>query len=365
MITIHVSPARGIIVTGTGPEHRRLLGSRKRGGLGLRWANLIEYDGRHGAWYEPNSRDRHASEHQDRMEQIAATLRAAGLTVTIDVTDEARSAEQIEAEMYARASKRARIYRRRAAEAAARAERHRTQAAAATRGYPPDQPILLGSSKQRAHERAIERNHSHTRKAIEEADHHQYWITRSRAAEHLKQHRRDPRATLRRIDRLHEQLRRIERSLSGEAHPQFVERDGEVVLTDSGNPVLEWQPATGDYRERLLLDQAQLSGKIAYWQDVLAQAAAEGVKIWGPTDFRAGDFVLYLGTWYEVLRVNAKSLTVPTGHHEVGRRILRQGDNVDRAGQPSRATGRLPYSEVQGRLSSAEAATQFPPQPGH
>ncbi|GAA1690626.1 hypothetical protein GCM10009733_103530 [Nonomuraea maheshkhaliensis] len=365
MITIHVSPARGIIVTGTAPEHRKLLGSRKRGGLGLRWSNHIEYDGRLGAWFEPDSRDRHLSEHRDRMEQISATLRAAGLPVTIDVTDEVRSAEQIEAEMYERAAIRARIYRRRAAEAGARAERHRTQAATATRGYPPDQPILLGSSRQRAYERVIERNHSHTRKAIEETDRHQYWITRSRTVEHLKQHRRDPRATLRRIERLREQLRRIERILTGEAHPQFVERDGEVVLTDNGNPVLEWQPATGDYRERLLLHQVQLSNKIAYWQDVVAQAAAEGVKIWGPADFRVGDFVLYLGTWYEVLRVNTKSLTVPTGHHEVGRRILRQSHNVDRAGQPSETTGRLPYAEVQGRMSSAEAATKFPPEPGY
>lgn len=363
MITIHVSPAQGIFVTGTSPEHRRLLGTRKHGGLGLKWSSHIEHHGRRGAWYEPNSRDRHPSEHRGRVEEIAAALQAAGLQATIDVTEQARSAEQAESELYERVASRERAYRDLAANAATRTEQHRRQAAAATRGYPPGQPILLGTSGQRAHERAIERNHTHTRKAIEETNRHQYWITRARAAEHLQQHRRDPRAALRRIERLHEQLRRIERSLSGEAHPQFVERDGEVILTDNGSPMLEWQPATGDYRDRLLLDQAQLSAKIAYWQDVVAQAAAEGVKIWGPADFLVGDFVLYLGTWYEVLRVNAKSLTVPTGHLEVGQHILRHSDNVDRSGQPSRATGRLPYTEVQGRMSSAEAATQFPPKP--
>ncbi|MGW3352649.1 DUF3560 domain-containing protein [Nonomuraea rubra] len=361
MITIHASPAQGIIVTGTSRQHRSLLGSRNRGGLGLKWSDRIEHNGRHGAWYEPHSRDRHPSEHRARVQEIAAALQDAGLPATIDITEQARPIEQTETDLYERATDRVRAYRGLAANAAARADRRREQAASATRGYPPGQPILLGSSRQRAHEKAIERHHTHTRQAVDEADRQRYWLSRARAAEHLQQHRRDPRATLRRIDRLQQRLRRVERELSGQAHAQFAERDGHVVYGDDGAPLLQWQPATGDYHDRLQLEQAQLSAKITYWEDVIAQAAAEGVKIWRPDDFVAGDFALFLGTWYEVIRVNAKSLTVPTGLIEVGRQILRRRENVDRAGRPSRATGRIPYADVQGRLSSAEATTQYPP----
>ncbi|MFD0479867.1 DUF3560 domain-containing protein [Nonomuraea thailandensis] len=248
------------------------------------------------------------------MQEIAAALQAAGLPTAIDITEHARPTEQAEIDLGDRATDRARAYRGFAANAAARAEQHHQQAAAATRShYPPGQPILLGSSRQHAHEKAIERHHPHTRQALAEADRHRYGISRARAAEHLQQHRRDPRATLRRLDRLQQRLRRVERELSGQAHPQFAEHDGQVVYGDDGAPVLQWQPATGDYRDRLLLEQAQLSAKIIYWEGVVAQAAAEGVKIWRPADFHAGDFALYLGTWYEVIRVNAKSLTVPTG----------------------------------------------------
>ncbi|MGR6924588.1 hypothetical protein ACU635_60945 [[Actinomadura] parvosata] len=297
MITIHLSATQGIIVTGTSRDQHRLLGSRRHGGLGLRWSDRIEHHGRHGAWYEPHSRDRHPSHQRARAEQIATTLRAAGLATTID-----------------------------------------------------EQPTA--SASQDTHD-----------KAIEEADRHRYWISRARAAEHLHQHRCDPRATLRRLDRLRERLRRIQRELTGQAHPRLVERDGHLVLNDDGAPLLQWQPATGDYRDRLLTEQARLSARIAYWDDIVAQAAADGVKIWRPADFIVGDFALYLGTWYEVLRVNAKSLTIPTGPLEVGRPLLRRSENVDHSGRPSHATRRLPYAEIQGRMSSTEATTQFPPEP--
>uniref|UniRef100_UPI003F499FA0 DUF3560 domain-containing protein n=1 Tax=Nonomuraea sp. CA-252377 TaxID=3240003 RepID=UPI003F499FA0 len=360
MITVHVSPAQGIIVTGTSQHQRSLLGSRQRGGLGLRWSDRITHHGRRGAWYEPYSRDRHPSQHRDRAQEIATALQAAGLPTSLDITEQTRPIEQAETDLSERATDRARPYHGFTANAAARAERHLEQAAAATPGYPAGQPILLGSSRQHAHDKAIERHHTHTRQAIEEADRHRYWISRARAAEHLQQHRRDPRATLRRIDRLQQRLRRVERELSGQAHPQFAERDGHIVYGDDGAPLLQWQPATGEYRDRLLLEKSRLSARITYWEDVVAQAAAEGVKIWRPDDFDVGDFALYLGTWYEVIRVNAKSLTVPTGPLEVGRQILRRSDNVDRSGRPSRATGRIPYADVQGHLSSSDAAAQFP-----
>ncbi|MEV0150032.1 MULTISPECIES: DUF3560 domain-containing protein [unclassified Nonomuraea] len=365
MITIHVSPAQGLIVTGTTPELRHLLGrqegGRQEGGLGLLWSDRIVHNGQRGAWYEPHSRDQHPSRHQARVREIADALRAVGHQVAIDVTGQTRSVAAAEADLYERADTRAGAYRGFAANAQARAEEHRAAAQAATAGYPPGQPILLGHPSQRRHENAIERNHAHTRKAIAESDRAQYWRTRAKAAEHLQQHRRNPRATMRRIERLETDLRRVQRRLSGEAHPRLVERDGQAVLNEQGRPLVQWQPATGSYRDQLLHEQTLILEKIGYWKDLIAKAEADGVKVWGPDDFTVGDFVLYLGTWYEVLRVNTKSLTVPTGPLEPGRQMVRQADNVDRFGQPSTSTGRLPYHEAQDRMSPAEAAQQFPP----
>ncbi|MFC6544508.1 hypothetical protein ACFQES_48215 [Nonomuraea salmonea] len=192
MITIHVSPEQGIVLTGAGPDHHNLLGDRDHGGLGLTWS---EHDGRKGAWYEPHSRHKPLAQHRARIAEIAATLRAAGSPVTIDVSGTA------------------------------------------------SRP---------------------TRKA--KTGHRPYWVTRTRIAEHLQQHRRDPRATLRRIQRLQEQLRHIDRALNGQAYPQPVEHDGEPVLAEDGRPLLQWHPATGDHRDRLQHDQARLQARIAYWQ---------------------------------------------------------------------------------------------------
>ncbi|MEV0972145.1 hypothetical protein [Microtetraspora glauca] len=82
------------------------------------------------------------------------------------------------------------------------------------------------------------------------------------------------------------------------------------------------------------------------------------MKIWTAADFTKGDFVLHHGTWWEVYRVNAKSLTIPWGHLGVGRRIIRTNDAYDWHGQLSTDTDRLGYDRVQGRMSAAEAAGQ-------
>ncbi len=55
----------------------------------------------------------------------------------------------------------------------------------------------------------------------------------------------------------------------------------------------------------------ELNEQLAHWRSVVAQAEAAGFKVWSAEDFSRGDFVLYRGTWYEVLRVNRRSVTVP------------------------------------------------------
>ena len=56
---------------------------------------------------------------------------------------------------------------------------------------------------------------------------------------------------------------------------------------------------------------AELDEQLTHWRAVVAQAESAGFKIWSAEDFSRGDFVEYRGAWYEVLRVNRRSVTVP------------------------------------------------------
>lgn len=61
----------------------------------------------------------------------------------------------------------------------------------------------------------------------------------------------------------------------------------------------------------LARQSAELDEQLAHWRDVVSQAEAAGLKVWSASDFSRGDFVEYRGAWYEVLRVNRRSVTVP------------------------------------------------------
>lgn len=93
-------------------------------------------------------------------------------------------------------------------------------------------------------------------------------------------------AALHRIDKLEAAQRRVTRSLS---------------RCTPGSPLAE----------DLSSQSAELDEQLAHWRGVVAQAEAAGLKIWSAEDFSRGDFIEYRGTWYEVLRVNRRSVTVP------------------------------------------------------
>lgn len=56
---------------------------------------------------------------------------------------------------------------------------------------------------------------------------------------------------------------------------------------------------------------AELAEQLTHWRGVVAQAEAAGLKVWSAEDFSRGDLIEYRGAWYEVLRVNRRSVTVP------------------------------------------------------
>jgi hypothetical protein len=110
----------------------------------------------------------------------------------------------------------------------------------------------------------------------------------------------DPAVALRRIERLETERRRVARSRAR-------------CTPDS------------DYARDLDGQLVELDEQIERWGELVARAEQEGrIRIWSRADFRPGDFVRYRGTWYEVLKVNRRSLTIP---HAGGRDVVRRYDN--------------------------------------
>lgn len=162
---------------------------------------------------------------------------------------------------------------------------------------------------------------------------------RAGAAEANQSHRESIPATLRRIERFEAEARQVDRRLNGTGCALY----GEDT------------PAEGAYRERLTVRAAELAEQIAYWRAHVEAAQASGVKVWGPGDFAKGDYVRSGGRWYQVERVNPKSLSVPHGTNDHMLPVVTRAQ-VRHAMGPSQWAAKVTYDGVQGRKSAAEMA---------
>lgn len=319
MITIGHSRVEGTLVSGTrkGDGTGEILRAH-----GFRWFRSLT------CWGLPHSRDRQAQSW--KIEPCAAALRAAGHQVSVSIDEETRRPfAEVEAERADRAEERAERFAERSDRAADRSETAWQGVKRISDGIPFGQPILIGHhSEARAH-RDQDRIDRGMRASIQEGEKAGYWAGRAKTAAGFQRSREDVPTTLRRIAKPEAEQRVYQRALAGDS------THGWEVLRHPGQG------------EELLRRIAELEEELAYWREIVTAAQAEGVKLWGPADFGKGDFVL-CGCWYEVLRVNAKSLTVPAVIASPGRTVLRAGDS------PYSWTDRLPYDKVRGRKSASE-----------
>jgi hypothetical protein len=167
------------------------------------------------------------------------------------------------------------------------------------------------------------------RRSITEAERSEYHADRAEAAERFQARRESVPTTLRRIEKLEAEARLITRRLAGEG-------------TVSG------KPAAGAYRERLEARAADIAEEVTYWREHVAKREADGVKVWSRDDFTKGDYVFFIASWYEVLRVNAKSVTIPA--------MISDGYVVTKANSRMSWTDTVPYHKVQARKTAAEMA---------
>jgi hypothetical protein len=317
-----------ITITHTRADGTLLEGSRKGDGVleavrphGFRWFPSL------GCLGIQRSRDRAAQ--MWRINGAKDALEAAGWTVDV-VTDEdtARPFAEAEADREQRAEDRAERLTGAAGRAQAASEAGYRRAREIAEHIPPGQPVLRGHHSEGRHRRDLARMDAGERKFIGEGQRAERLAERAGTAAGYSERRNDPARTLRRIEKLQADRRRVERSLS------------------------RCTPGS-DYAGELRRQLAELDDQLDHWRVVVRRAEAEGFKVWSRADFTRGDFVRYRGTWYEVLRVNPKSLTIPHIHIGVGRDVVRKGDG----GRLSDWTWTARYDDgITGRRGAEEMA---------
>lgn len=324
VLTITHTPADGTLIDGTakGDGTGAVLKAQR-----WRWSRNI------GFWYIPQSRDR-----APKLAQIRATataLRVAGFAVELDIDASYRTTSEVEADKIARQADRVAALDANADRRAGDAETAWNAERAAYRALPEGgEPIKIGHHSERRHRNAIEKAWNKFGKAVEAEREATAARGRADAASTTTDARYGPITVARRIERLVANMAKLDRSRDGYTRTLFTnQQTGQKQVETHG-------AATGAYREQLLVEIDHLADEITYWKAVREQQIADGkVTPYSRDVVVKGDHVRHGGSWYEVVRVNVKSVSVMS---RVG------GDWTDR----------LAYNTIRGlRTSKSEPVT--------
>lgn len=297
-LTITHTHADGTLIDGT-----------KRGdtAIPILKANRWRWSRNLGSWYIPQSRDRRAKLAQ--INSTAAALRAEGFAVELDIDDDYRPTADVEADKITRQADRvdaldAKADRKNgAADAAWEADKKATDAL-------PEggEPIKIGHHSERRHRRAVEKSWATLGKAVEAQRDAATARGRADAAAKTTDARYSPNTVARRIEKLTADRKRLERTRDGYTRTLFTH-------PKTGQKQVEpHKPAEGAHREQVLAEIAHVEDEIAYWSGVREQQLADGkATAYNRDVIVKGDRVAYNAYgWHEVLKVNAKSVTIPS-----------------------------------------------------
>jgi hypothetical protein len=294
------------------------------------------------------SRDRNADTY--KIKRGAEALEAAGHTVTVEIDEsERRSVAEIEAERADRAEARTDRYAERAERTSAQATADYGRARQMGEAIPFGQPMMPDHYSYGRDRRYRDRIHNTFGRAFAGMDEAKELARRSDSAAATQSHRESIPATLRRIEKLEADERRIQRTIAGRQ---------DWVSDGNGGHKLAHVAPQGGYLERLKSSLSDAQEQLTYWRDHVKAAEASGVKVWGPADFTKGDFVHGRWGWAEVLRVNAKSVTIPWGSNAVHLDVVTR-DNVTTAIGGPGWTDKVTYDDVKGRKSAGEMAAHL------
>ena len=293
MLTITHTHAEGTLIDGTakGDGTAEVLKAN-----GWRWGRSI------ATWFIPNSRD-HLPNHW-KITRTAAALRTAGFDVETSVSVDHRSTADVEADKIARQADRVAALDAKADRSSAADDAASNRARAALDRLPEGgEPIHVGHHSERRHRNAIAKADTAMRRSVEASREAAHARGRAEAASYTTDSRYAPVTVANRIDKLAAEIRKMERRIT---EPRYDEERGYVSAT------AEQQEATAT---RLAPYIAEKRDQLAYWEGVRAAQIASGKATGHSKDtIKKGDRVKIRGHWCEVVRTNAKTVTVTTGY---------------------------------------------------
>jgi hypothetical protein len=240
---------------------------------GFRWSRNL------GVWYMRQSRG--FARRHDRIDTLAAALRTAGFTVTVDI-EQYDPASTFQARQDA-SDESADAHAERAEKESERYGARRDAANAIVAMIPPGQPILVGHHSERRHRRDLDRHDRNMRKAIEHSHNADRAARRSDSVRAQAEARESPVVMGRKLARLQAEQRQLKRRLAG---------------------------ATGEHAERLRTRQHILEEDIAFLQDAIKRS---GARLYTRADIQKDDLVQLRGRgWQLVVKANPKTVAVKT-----------------------------------------------------
>lgn len=209
-----------------------------------------------------------------------------------------------------RADRRAERYDEYAGNAAARAQAARDSEQEIARWIPMGQPILVGHHSEKRHRRDLDRIHRLADRQAEESRKADYWKDRAEASVRHAERRLKPDVIQRRIKKLEADLRAWERKRRDAEKDIREHVDFERSLASWGDEEFVEPDIAG-----LVARKQELCDRWIEHQEVRlaferARYEASGGVVAEKEKPEVGGAILFIGTWYPVVRVNAKSVTI-------------------------------------------------------
>lgn len=243
-----------------------------------------------------------------RINGLAEELRGRGYEVTVEIDDEHRDRAQVLADQAARLEERAERLEGRAEQHAAASEAARARADQIGERFYMGQPIIVGHHSEKGARADQRRMHAAMDRSVQEHHAAAYVAAQASAVGNAMARSARPDVTARRIKTAEAELRKIQKYLDG-----YTTRS----LDGRGNPVyvFEHKAATGERRESLEAQKAQLENQLAYDRAALAEAVAAGRYVEHSKDtIKVGDLIHNGWDWKRVVKVNRTTVAVETGY---------------------------------------------------
>lgn len=241
------------------------------------------------------------------IDYTARSLRERGFTVRVDIDNTVRPAVEAEADRAGRAEERADRLDARAQRLGRQVQARQDAADHVLDNIPPGQPYLVDHHSYRADRARRERAFANLEKSWDLAGQADTAAARADTARRHMDYRHTPETVANRIREIEADLRRIDRE-----RDQYRRRDD---LIAAGVPAERIGiGALTPLRDMDLADRTTyLTEQLDYWRNVRAQQITDGTATnYTRDDIHTGDLVKYRGTWYPVVRVNTKSVSVPS-----------------------------------------------------